>query len=232
MKKLNVAILLVVTLFILTCFISPGVVAESDVITLTLPEYRVNEYETGLQVVGLEEIKAVYYEEPSNEQFEETSYVQNNYNNTVSNVQYTSSNSSQSSTGNIGRISIPAVGYSAALNNGRVGTTADAQVITDAYDSACYIGYNGYTAYIGDHYFQGFVNMKNSVPGVTEAYIYWADGSVSTYICVEKQYNCVKNGYIYDENGTNIYYSGYDLAMVTCNDATSISVTVTYWNKI
>ena len=34
------------------------------------------------------------------------------------------------------------------------------------------------------------------------------------------------------ENGTNIYFSGYDLAMVTCNDSTSKSVTVTYWNLI
>lgn len=232
MKKLNVAILLVVTLFILTCCISPVVVTESDIITLTLPEYRVSEYELNIQVVELEEIKAVYYEEPISVKTEVVSNAQNsvnNNNNVVNNVSKTTTVSRN--LGNIGRLEIPAVGYSAALNNGLV-NTAYAQTIVDAYDSACYIGYNGYTAYIGDHYYQGFANMKNSVPGSTIAYIYETDGSVSTYMCVAKYYNCVKSGYVYDENGTNIYFSGYDLAMVTCNDSTSKSVTVTYWNKI
>ncbi|MBO5477996.1 MAG: hypothetical protein J6A15_09650 [Clostridia bacterium] len=231
MKKLNVAILLVVTLFIFTCCISPVIVTESDMITLTLPEYRVSEYEIKLQIVELEEIKAVYYEEPITVKAEVSSNAQNSVNNNdvVDNVSRTTTVSRN--LGNIGRLEIPTVGYSAALNNGLV-DTAYAQIVVDAYDSACYIGYNGYTTYIGDHYYQGFANMKNSVPGSTFAYIYETDGSVTTYICVAKYYNCVKSGYVYDENGINIYFSGYDLAMVTCNDSTSTSVTVTYWNKI
>jgi len=236
MKKLNVVILLVVMLFVLNCSVSPVMVADSDMITLTLPEYRVEEFELKLQVVELDAIKAEYYEEPSTVTVEAVTYAQNNIynnNNTTSNVQTVSTKNTVVSRnyGNIGRLEIPTVGYSAALNNGLV-NTAYAQTVVDAYDSACYIDYNGYTTYIGDHYYQGFANMKNSVPGSTLAYIYRPDGSVATYICVSKQYNCVKSGYIYDENGTNIYFSGYDLAMVTCNDSTSKSVTVTYWNLI
>ena len=90
MKKLNVVILLVVMLFVLNCSVSPVMVADSDMITLTLPEYRVEEFELKLQVVELDAIKAEYYEEPSTVAVEAVTYAQNNIynnNNTTSNVQ-------------------------------------------------------------------------------------------------------------------------------------------------
>lgn len=228
MKKLNAAIV-VVLLFVFSCFISPLIKPESNSNTLTLPEYNVEEYkEIESEVVDSEEIKIEYYN-ASSENLEVVNYAQNNK--TQYNTTQTSSNTGR--LGNKGRLVIPTVNYSAALYDGLLGSSAYAQSLVDAQDSACYISCYSYTTYIGDHNYQGFENMKNSIPGVTKAYVYETDGSVSTYICVAKHMNSKKiNGEIYDENNINTFDSGYDIAMVTCNNAWGTLVTVTYWNQI
>lgn len=223
MKKLNVAIV-VVLLFIFSCFISPLFTAQSNKITLALPEYNVEEYK-GFEpeTIELEENNIEYYD-TSNNNIEVVNYTQNNT------IEYNMTKSVK--LGDIGRLVIPTVNYSAALYNGLLGSSAYSQGIVDATDSACYINCYGYTIYIGDHNYQGFENMKNSIPNVTKAYIYELDGSVTTYTCVAKHFNSTRiNGEIYDENRINTFDSGYDIAMVTCNDAWGYSVTVTYWNK-
>lgn len=134
--------------------------------------------------------------------------------------------------GDIGRLSIPSVGYSAAVYNCSGSSYAHSQGVTDAKDSASYITCAGSrTAYIGDHNTDGFANMKKSVPGSTLAYITRPDGSVDTYMCVSKYGNGTYAGTIYDDRGVEIFASGCDLAMVTCNQS-YVSVTITYWNKI
>ena len=226
MKKLNIAIV-VVLLFVLTTYTCLYQFAQSKLINVTASEYKIGEY----KVNESEAVKAEYYEEPVVEQYIPTQY--STRNNNVS-VPSTSSNNYVApapSLGDIGRLSIPAVGYTAALYNGLPRGSAGAQQIVNAVDSACYVNYGFGTTYIGDHNYQGFENMKSSVPGVTRAYITWTDGSTSSYVCMSVQYNCVKNGaYIYDEGGNSIYSSGYSIAMVTCNYNSS-TVTVSYWNR-
>ncbi len=175
----------------------------------------------------IEKARAEYYEEPVVEQVQYALAESNVYEEKtqVNDTVY------QAPLGDIGRVSIPSVNYSAALYDGLVGDDIEAQKIVDNVDSACYVDIGYDTIYIGDHNYQGFENMKNSIPGVTMAYITWADGTTSTFICMSVQYNCTKRGaYVYDEADTNIYLSKYDLAMVTCNYNSS-NVTVSYWNK-
>ena len=226
MKKLNVAVV-VVLLFGFTSFTCLYKVAQSNLLTVVASDYRLEEY----NVNDSENVKAEYYEEPAVEQYIPTQYAsENNY---VSRPSTQSNNyvAPAPSLGDIGRLSIPAVGYTAALYNGLPRGSAGAQQIVNAVDSACYVNYGFGTTYIGDHNYQGFENMKSSVPGVTRAYITWTDGSTSTYVCMSVQYNCIKNGaYIYDEGGNSIYTSGYSIAMVTCNYNSS-TVTVSYWNR-
>ena len=144
--------------------------------------------------------------------------------------------SPQSSTGgkvgDIGRLSIPSVGYAAAVYNCSGASYNYSQRVTDAKDSASYITCAGSrTAYIGDHNTDGFANMKSSVPGTTLAYITRPDGTVDTYMCMAKYGNGRYEGTVFDDRGVEIFASGYDIAMVTCNSS-YVSVTITYWNKI
>lgn len=225
MKKLNVA-LLVVVLFAFSCFTIASSIQNSIMPVVTTQyclEYRVGE---------TEEVKAEYYEEPV--------VVKT----TARSTNYASSGNAPASNmggrlGDIGRLSIPSVGYSAALYNGLPLGSQGAQRIIDNYDSACWLNYNMGTVYIGDHNYQGFERMKQAIPGVTRAYITWADGTTSTYLCVSMQYNCRKQkAYIYDQGNNLIFSSGYSIAMSTCNydsqrDANGNSiVTVSYWNEI
>ena len=134
--------------------------------------------------------------------------------------------------GDIGRLYIPSVGYQAAVYNCSGKDYYYKQRITDNKDSASYITVRGKkTAYIGDHNTDGFENMKKSIPDTTYAYIFKDDGTVDTYVCMEKHTRGRYTGTVYDENGTEIFNSNYDIAMVTCNGS-YLSVTITYWNKI
>lgn len=229
MKKLNVAIIILFFIFIAIC-VSISTCTDSPSISLSVTQYKIGEYKE----IAIDPIQIEYIEE-KDEVNEIDFYSQ--YNNKV-NVEKMSTGYANNTVpgldgrlGNIGRLIIPQVNVSVALNESVLETAEDAQNIVNAYDSACYVSYTGWTTYIGDHFFDGFVNMKNSIPGITKAYIYWTDGSVSQYKCMAKHYNGVNKGYIYDDNGTDIYLSGYDIAMVTCNGYNSSTVTITYWNK-
>lgn len=134
--------------------------------------------------------------------------------------------------GDVGRLYIPSVGYQAAVYNCSNKSYNYKQRITDNKDSASYITCRGKkTAYIGDHNTDGFENMKKSIPEETYAYICKDDGTVDKYVCMEKHSKGRYTGTVYDENDVEIFNSGYDIAMVTCNGS-YLSVTITYWNKI
>ena len=229
MKKSNVAIV-VVLLFAFSSFACLYSIAQKNVKSISNTDYCLQDYKES----ETEEVKAEYYEEPVVEQQISSQFASgnNNVSSSSRNTGYVSS--TPSNLGDIGRLSIPAVGYTAALYNGLPLGSAGAQQIVNAVDSACWVSYpySGYTTtYIGDHNYQGFERMKSSVPGVTRAYITWTDGSTSSYVCMSVQYNCVKQGaYITDEAGNSIYQSGYSIAMVTCNYNSS-TVTVSYWNR-
>lgn len=226
MKKLNVVVV-VVLLFAFTIYSYLYNLLQNDVVCIIGTEYKIGEYEVNEN----EEVKAEFYEEPIIEEYIPAQY--NSQTNNVSTPKVETNNyvAPAPRLGDIGRLSIPAVGYSAALYNGLPRGSAGAQQIVDDVDSACYVNYGYGTTYIGDHNYQGFENMKGSVPGVTHAYITWTDGSTSSYVCMSVQYNCIKKGaYIYDEGGNSIFSSGYSIAMVTCNYNSSY-VTVSYWNR-
>lgn len=235
MKKLNLVLNVVV--FLLFSFFSfltiLNFISESSIsFSVIEHEYKIGEYLTS----GAEEVEIQYLEEIQEEPKENTTYNQYSYDNVSQNSTPVKDVEPVTQTvyerpGKKGRLVIPTVNISVALYESLLYTKEDTQSIVDAYDSACYIGYPRLTAYIGDHYFQGFENIKGSVPGVTEAYIYWEDGSMSTYVCIEKHANGVNMGRIYDNNGKDLYYSGYDIAIVTCNANVPKSVTITYWNK-
>lgn len=226
MKKLNVAIIVLFCLFISICINIPSLTYNQPIL-LSVTEYKIEEYREKV----IDPIQIEYTEEKQevnqNELYSEI--------NTPNLEKLVKDNNLvpalDGKVGNVGRLIIPQVNVSVALYKSILETAEDAQNIVNAYDSACYVSYTGWTTYIGDHFFDGFVNMKNSIPGVTNAYIYWTDGTVSKYRCVSKHYNGVNRGNIYDDNGTDIYLSGYDIAMVTCNGYNSNTVTITYWNK-
>ena len=236
MKKLNLVLNVVV--FLLFSFFSFLTILnfsnESSIsVSVIEHEYKIGEYSISgaeeVEVQYLEALEEVEEEPEDNTQYSYDKASQNSE--SVNNVEPVKQNVYERP-GKKGRLVVPAVNISVALYESLLCTTEDAQSIVDAYDSACYVGYPGLTTYIGDHYFQGFENIKSSVPGVTEAYIYWEDGSVSTYLCAEKHENGVNMGRIYDNNGKDLYYSGYDIALVTCNANVSKSVTITYWKRI
>ena len=220
---MNVALLFVFSTFIYLCFTTQDEVKLATSIESNLKEYTNNDVGKA-KGYHQEEKQVEYYEEP-------ITYNYSNYKESYSVVE-TSHSSVPTNLGDIGRLEIPTVGYSAALYDGIPRGSAGSQQIVNNIDSAVWIniGY-GATTYIGDHNYQGFENMKNSIPGVTRAYITWADGTTSSYVCVSVQYNCTKTRTcIYDESGTDIYLSGYSIAMCTCNYNSS-TVTVSYWNK-
>lgn len=137
--------------------------------------------------------------------------------------------------GDEGRLMIPDVGYSVALFNGSGMGEAYAQSLVDGWDSADYECNVGQSEYIADHNTDGFESMKSSVPGSTLAYIYWTDGSCTTYKCVAIHHNAkwrYNGGDSVDENGVPITKAGYDLVMQTCNSDDGSIITVSYWNKL
>lgn len=228
MKKLNVALIIFI-LFCIVIFISTSILTDSPSIMLSVTGYKIVEYKE----LAIDPIQIEYIEE-SNEEYKTNIYSQSNkIVDEQTSIVYDENAipGLDGNLGNIGRLIIPQVNLSVALNESLLQTAEDAQRIVNAYDSACFVSYTGWTTYIGDHFYDGFVNMKSSIPGVTKAYIYGVDGSISTYRCVAKYYNGVNKGRIYDDNGTDIYLSGYDIAMVTCNGYNSSTVTITYWNK-
>ena len=134
--------------------------------------------------------------------------------------------------GSAGRLSIPDIGYSAALYDCSDADMYTKQIAVNNEDSACYIAFMD-TAYIGDHGYQGFLSIKNAVPGVTVAVITQQDGRTEKYLCCKVDRNgTYKSSESYGSDGVELWSSGYDLFMVTCNTYTTDSITVAYWNRI
>lgn len=134
--------------------------------------------------------------------------------------------------GDYGRLMIPDVGYSAAVFDCTGKDLSYSQRVVDNYDSICCIRWEGIT-YLGDHGKYRFWRMKNSIPNQTKAYILFSDGSMLSYLCkkIDKNGHYI-NATAVNSKGENIWYSGYDLCMVTCNDYSSDSLTISYWSRI
>lgn len=85
--------------------------------------------------------------------------------------------------GDYGRLIIPEVGVNVAVFYTEDNFDNEAQVITDAWDSAVYMPWVGDQAMIADHWTQGFINIKDCREG-TRAYIKRED-SIEMYVCTE-----------------------------------------------
>ena len=131
--------------------------------------------------------------------------------------------------GNIGHLTIPAVGIDVALFESSCTSGRKSQNIVDAYDSAVFISdiayYHG-SPIIGDHRHQGFEAMKNSVPGSTYAYIDFGTYTQS-YVCVQNFIGYNTNYGLSYLDGSDIWHEG-GLIMYTCNYDDTI--TITYWS--
>ena len=141
----------------------------------------------------------------------------------------------RSRSGMIGRLTIPDVGVNVALFYSGIGTElAIKQEIVDEEDSAAYLEGNAQFL-LGDHNYQGFSAMKDSVPGETVATIHYGTYS-EQFICVDR-FTAVNErrdgrGTVWDSDGNDIFdMNAHGMAMYTCN-SNSRSVTVTYWQKI
>jgi len=133
--------------------------------------------------------------------------------------------------GSVGRLKISSVGVDVALFEVSCYDSKKNQDVVDKKDSAAYMtdanDYFGFTI-IGDHSNQGFVKMKNSIPGKTTAVIDFGTYK-ETYICTKK-FKGRNVGDLIDLNGKSIAgRNDGGLTMYTCNsDGT---VTITFWEK-
>ncbi|MBO7710105.1 MAG: hypothetical protein J6S83_06530 [Lachnospiraceae bacterium] len=89
----------------------------------------------------------------------------------------------QGAAGDYGRLYIPEVGISVALNYAENNIDDDAQRITDEWDSAVYMPWTRRQDMIADHWTQGFLNIRDCREG-TRAYIKKED-RILTYVCTE-----------------------------------------------
>ena len=135
--------------------------------------------------------------------------------------------------GTHGRIEIPDLGIGVPLYETGSG---NAQNLVDNPGSAAFIRY-GTQSIIADHVSQGFSNLINVKPGVTKAYIRYADGRQEEYTC-----QCSQLGHIRKSESGNVLLdwtwgralmrTGDNLVIYTClgnaigNDQ---RVTLTFW---
>lgn len=126
----------------------------------------------------------------------------------------------QTSNGSVGRLSIGS--YSAQLYPG------SSQSIVDAPDSAAYISWENIVM-IADHAAQGFSIIRSLGPGASATI---TDDATITYLTCASTYQGTNTG-----NGIDLVDGRYaeqvgdgQYILYTCNDATGVSVTVTYWN--
>lgn len=135
--------------------------------------------------------------------------------------------------GNMGRLIIPSFGVDVALFEASLYDINHSQNIVDASDSAAYLSDTvesyGFVI-IGDHVYQGFSAIKESIPGSTTMYI---DNGVyqTNYICTDifLGYNGYNNqGGMFDINGNSVVgRNDGGLCLYTCNpDGT---ITITFW---
>lgn len=113
--------------------------------------------------------------------------------------------------GNAGRLEIPDLGISVALFWTNIWDYG-AQAIADWNDSA--IRYSD-TLLIGDHNNQAFCTLSGAVPGMM-AYIYYADGSYESYVCIGCGIGCQTDFELYNQYWED-WYSFSTLNMYTCH---------------
>lgn len=141
----------------------------------------------------------------------------------------------QKAYGTNGRLEIPDIGIGVPLYEAGNG---DAQKIVDNINSAAFIRF-GDQDIIADHVCQGFSNLINVKPGVTEAYIRYEDGRQKAYTC-----QCSQLGHIRKSASGNslldwtwnraLGNNGASLVIYTClgnPKGTEQSVTLTYWTE-
>lgn len=137
--------------------------------------------------------------------------------------------------GNIGRLTIPSFGVDVALFETSLYNYNHSQSIVDAADSAAYISDTmdeyGFTI-IGDHVYQGFHAIKQSVPGTV---LQIDRGThVENYVCTEifLGYNGYGNqGGMFDGEGNSVKgKNDGGICLYTCNpDGT---ITITFWQPV
>ena len=114
--------------------------------------------------------------------------------------------------GTAGRLVIPSAGISVALNL----PGADAQAVTDAEDSACWMESRGdLNGVIGDHVNQDFAALFSVRPG--DVCTIFRNGREHRYVCVSTGYGSNIETDVLDEEGHSLFECGDDrLCMYTC----------------
>ena len=135
--------------------------------------------------------------------------------------------------GDFGLLVLPDVGYKARLFDTTNMTTEDGQKILDKENAAVIDRCPGkeISNSIYDHAGQGFDKMKNCQPGYSIARILYLDGTEDVFICTGIDYNGINDDYaIRNSEGYNVGKIDSNMMyMVTCNDSTGRSVTISYW---
>jgi len=128
--------------------------------------------------------------------------------------------------GNYGRLSIPSLGLSVALNySGK----ENFQDIVDADDSALITDYWG-GLYLADHNFQGADVITKAIPDETIMYIRNGE-KVYAFICSMKDRNIYYDGDIWFADGSNAMdFSFGDAIFQTCEYTNNINC-VTWWKE-
>ncbi len=138
--------------------------------------------------------------------------------------------------GDFGLLVLPDVGYTARLFDTTNMTTADGQKILDKENAAVIDRCPGkeISNSIYDHAGQGFDKMKKCQPGYSIARILYLDGTEDVFICTGIDYNGINDGHaIRNGEGYNVGLIDSNMMyMVTCNDSTGRSVTISYWYHI
>ena len=148
---------------------------------------------------------------------EVSSYQTVSYNNENSSVAQPATQPQPVNDGAVGTISIG--GYSARGEDNSVN-----QPIVDAPNSAVLMNYMG-RQIIADHAYQGFSVLRSCYPGTTGYLCGNTITCVSTYQGTNTGYGILLDDGRYADE---VYDGAY--IMYTCNDATGVSVTVTFWN--
>ena len=116
--------------------------------------------------------------------------------------------------GTAGRLVIPAVGINVGLNL----PGEDAQAVTDAPDSACWMEARGdANAVIGDHVNQDFSALFRIRPG--DECLIFRGGRAYRYVCLATLHASNTETDVIDEQGRSLFSRGEDrLCMYTCEN--------------
>lgn len=128
--------------------------------------------------------------------------------------------------GTYGRMSVPSLGVSVALN---YSSSTNFQEIVDAEDSALITDYwEG--IYLADHNYQGASAITKAIPDKTIMYIRNGD-KVYTFICSMKDRNIYYDGDIWFDDGRSAMDFSYgDLIFQTCENEKNTNC-ITWWKE-